>query len=319
MRIKPKDMRPTRKPASARAVQKDRGEICRGTVGWDDGKSHFNLDPEGVPFVKVTLFKGHNPVTEGENKTPELARGHKVVMTIDPAVHPIPDAGTHVVVARVAGETYYVLLTQVKRDPKWIPNRKSGEQVFFGPNDSFYRIKEDGTHYLFAKAGDGEDAKPVFVKIGRDGFEVRHPHGRMRADKLGFEMAHSSGAAVAGGALSGLPPPLDVLSSFLSLKAAMVNVEAAAVKLGTGPSDNVMKSIPTLATLTAIQATFDALATYLTALHGIAGTVAVSGVNAPIATLMATPFGAWNVARSASGAAVAAAATTAPTTTTSVG
>jgi hypothetical protein len=268
-RPKVRELTPTRRGNIKTRQQRDVGDVRHGTVGWGEGGEHFDVEPEGVPLLKVTLFAGHNTETQGINKDPTRAQGLQILVRFNGRVTDIPEDGTHVIVVRPAGmaETpgSYFLLQAVQPDPKLMPNRKAAEKIIYGPKDSFIRFKEDGTVFFFAAAGDDENAPPVFMKLGKDGWEVRHPHGRARANKLGFEMAHSSGAAISGGAVSGAPPPLDTFSSFVNVRAAMVKIEAAAVALGLDAAnpDMLTKATPTLAAFAAIGAAFTALNTGL--------------------------------------------------------
>ena len=319
-------LRPTRAPGPAPSAVDD-GGIYDGTVGWEDGKSHYDVDDGQVPFVKVRLFLGHNPVTEGENRNPARAAGRKIVARIDPKSSDIPEDGETVIVAVPKGRSNVpgaaMIIGRPNPDPKWIPNRKAGEKMLFGPNDSFIRFKDDGTIFLFVKDGPGDGAKPIYVKLHAKGFEVRHPHGRMRSDDLGFEMAHSSGATVSGGAVSGLPAPLDALSSFLNLEAAIVKIKATAMTIGgSSGQDNILKAVPTFGAISSMQAAMvsmqAALALVGTALSAITA-IGVNATAAPAAAAAVTGIGTSATAVTASGSAVTTAAVNAPTKALTVG
>jgi hypothetical protein len=228
-------------------------------VGWQDGGDHFDLDTEAVPLLKVTLYAGYNTEKQGQNTDPKRAQGMQILARFDGRSSDIPNDGEHVIVARPADmETtpgsFYVV-GRPSPDPKWVPNRKSGEKIIFGPNDSFIRFKANGTIFLFVKSGDADSGKPVQVELSPDGFRVNHPHGETYCDVDGFGMSHSSGAAFSGGAVSGLPAPLDAFSSFINVRAAIVRLNAQALTLGpqTG-QDNLLRATPTLSTLDIIQA-----------------------------------------------------------------
>jgi len=99
----------------------DQGAIYDGTVGWDDGEDHFDIDTDsGVTLVKVTLFKGHNPPTDGE-KTTDRARGTQVLCRIGAPLYSIPPDGAQVIVAMPADRMLVpgggVIITQVIASP----------------------------------------------------------------------------------------------------------------------------------------------------------------------------------------------------------
>lgn len=297
-RPKSPKLNPTRKPANiGRRRQRDVGEIRHGTVGWEDGGDHFDLESEGVPLLKVTLFAGHNTETQGRNTDPKRAKGLQILARFDGKSSDIPNDGEHVIVARpadmeTAPGSYYVI-GRTMPDPKWIPNRKSGEKLIQGPNDSFIRIKQDGTLYIFVKAGEGDTGRPVQIELSADGFRINHPHGEAYCDTDGFGMSHSSGAAFSGGAIAGLPAPLDAFSSFLNMRAATVRLNAQAVVLGPqGGLDNLMRATPTLSTLDAMQAEIVALQAciagvitdFTTALLPSVATTAAAGIATTVIT-----------------------------------
>lgn len=310
-------------PPRAFSRQRDVGEIQLGTVGWQDGK-HYDLEDEGVPLVKVTLFAGHNTDTQGERQDPARASGMQVLAQFDGRGSDLPEDGEIVIVARPANmaeaQGAYYIIGRPMPHPKWIPNVKSGERILYGPRNSFIRFKDDGTIFVCAFDGQGDDAKPIYLSVGKDGWEVRHPYGKARADKYGFEMSHSSGAAISGGALGGLPAPFSALSSFLNLRAATVNIEAAAVSLGAGFNDNVLKATPTLSVLTNMQAAIVAIQATLLAIQS-AGAAAptISALNTAMAAIATASLATSGTAVTASGATLATAAVTAPTQSLSAG
>lgn len=317
-RPKARGFSPTRKPSNAGAKRRERdpGEICHGTVGWEDGQDHFDLEDEGVALLKVTLFAGHNPDTQGATPDPSRAAGRQVLVRYDPTAGRIPPDGAHVIVARPAGMAEgpgsFFLLGVTAPDPKWIPNRKSNETVVYGPNDSFLRINEQGTIFGFCKSGDSETDKPVQFELSRKGFRVDHPYGRFRTDRNGWEMQHASGAKVSAGSCGGLPAPLDAFSSFVNLEAAIVRIKSAAVSLGgDGFADNALKATSAFGALDAMQAALAAVATALTAVG--ADLLTLFAPLAPTVPTATIPIGNAVTAVGASGSGLATAHIHAPT------
>jgi hypothetical protein len=78
------------------------GSIELGTVGWDDGGDHWDSVAGEPTLVKVRLFRGRNPTTDGDAKTTE-AQGSRLLCRISQPLNFIPDAGTQVIVGVPAG------------------------------------------------------------------------------------------------------------------------------------------------------------------------------------------------------------------------
>ena len=86
-----------------RKSRKDTGGIYDGTVGWDDGSAHFDIDAErGVTLVRVTLFKGRNPTTD-PSKDSARAKGQRILCRISAPLYNIPPDGAEVHVSVPAG------------------------------------------------------------------------------------------------------------------------------------------------------------------------------------------------------------------------
>jgi hypothetical protein len=307
-------LRPTRKPDLARAAVDD-GGIYDGTVGWEDGKSHYDLDDGEVPFIKVRLFLGHNPVTEGENQNPSRAAGRKIVARIDPKASDIPEDGETVIVAVPKGRSNVpgaaMIIGRPNPDPKWIPNRTPGEKIIFGPKNTFIRMKADGTIHLFTRDSDSdEQGKTVCFQVRPDGFVWEHPHMRITAGPKGYHAVHSSGARIDFGAIGGLPFPLDALSSMLKLSAGMVQIEASATAIGPsgGEPDFMMKGTPTLAAFSALEGALTGLATALPLVAADLATIMGIGVPSSV-----TPISSAVAAIGAAATAIGTLPVAAPT------
>lgn len=317
-RPKRKSPTPTRKPANmgAQRPARDVGEICHGTVGFDDGQDHFTIKDERPAYIKVTLFQGYNPDTQGPNPDGSVARGREVLVRYDPTMGKIPPRGAHVIVARPAGMAEcagaFFLIGVTAPDRKWFPNRKSDEQMLYGPNGSFVRFKEDGTLYGFCSSGDEANGAPVQFELSPHGFRVNHPHGEAYCDTDGFGLAHSSGALISGGAIAGLSAPFDAYGSFVNVRAAIARLDVGMLTIGPNSGqDNLLHATPALATLTAIQTALSALRTWANAvgvdLHTLAAALAIPALTQD------TPLLAVGAAVTASGGAVTACTTYGPT------
>lgn len=82
--------------------RRDPGGIYDGTVGWEDGDDHFDIDPDGVTLVKVTLHKGRMPDTD-DAPTNDRAKGTRILARISAPLYNIPPDGSEVHVSMPAG------------------------------------------------------------------------------------------------------------------------------------------------------------------------------------------------------------------------
>jgi hypothetical protein len=277
----------------------EHGGVVDGTVGWEDGSDHFDLEDEGVALVKVTLFDGSNPDHQGPKKSAR-ATGTKVMVKIDPTTDAIPEDGAYVVVAIPARRMMVpgggVILKVVKRDPKWIPNRQPGEKLIYGPGNTLIRMRDDGSIFLFTRAGEPSDdeateerRQTVFARLHPGGFEVDHPSIRVKMDGTGFHATHSSGASVDLGSIGGLPSPLDALSSYVALRADILRLEGAAIAAGptAGVGDPAAKSTAVLAFFTALEVAVVEIGVALSAAGQPGAAAAIAGVTSALATAAA--------------------------------
>lgn len=81
----------------------DNGSIELGTVGWNDGSDHYDIEAGGLTLVKVTLFRGAVAPAEGETVDPARARGRQILCRLSAPLWTIPDDGAQVTVAIPAG------------------------------------------------------------------------------------------------------------------------------------------------------------------------------------------------------------------------
>lgn len=267
--------------------QQDSGGIYDGTVGWEDGDDHFDLEDSGTALIKVTLFRGRNPDTEPEKKSAR-AKGQQILARIDPEKDDIPPDGCQVIVAVPAGRSSVpgaaVILKAVRPDAKFVPLRSPGEKVTFGPASNFTRMHADGSISLFTRTEDTDDGKSVYLQVRPDGFRLVHPHIKVIYDATGAHVTHSSGARIDLGAIGGLPAPLDALNSYVKLSAKLVSIEGSAINLGTaaGIATPPARSDQTLIALSAISTAAAVIAAQIGAASTMPG---------PGAALIATAMG----------------------------
>ena len=107
---------------------------------------------------------------------------------------------------------------------------------------------------------------------------------------------------------SALPAPLDALSSFLNLEAALVRIKGTAVALGSATSsDNVLKATPVLSTLSVLQDEIVLLQAAVVAVGALAAAATPTGASPPLATAATTALNALNAAVPSTGASTLAA------------
>jgi len=149
--------------------------------------------------------------------------------------------------------------------------------------------KADGSITHFTKEGNIETGDSIYARVASgmdtrgipDGFTWSGPWGTKKFDQTGFHVVHSSGACIDMGGI-GLPAPLDVIGSYIKLKAATVSIQSTGMSHGDGvsPVDPLAKSTFVNAALASMQAQLTALATALTA---VAANAAGPAAGAPAA------------------------------------
>lgn len=118
------------------APNNDVGGVFDGTVGWGDGKDHYDRADGEPVFVKVTLFAGYNADRDGIFEDGR-AHGQQVLCRINAQLQEIPPDGAYVVVAVPAGRLGTpggsVIIAKVQNEPA---NQFSANRVKmdFGPD-----------------------------------------------------------------------------------------------------------------------------------------------------------------------------------------
>lgn len=186
-------------------------------------------------------------------------------------------------------------------DPRLIPGLpqlEKGETAVYGAASNFTRYHADGRISAMCTTDGTDQGQSVAAEQGPNGYAWRGPWGKLTHDALGLHYLHVSGARLDIGAISGLPSPLDALSSYATLSAHIVTIGGSAVKVGSGAFEPAAKAIQTLALATAEQGSLASLQTAVTALA------------AAVTALCAIPAnsGASGAAATATTAAAAAAA-----------
>lgn len=155
---------------------------------------------------------------------------------------------------------------------------------------------------IYARMATGTDENGL-----PDGFRWVAPWGTIKFDHTGFHIQHISGAEFHLGGISGMPAPLDQISTYCHVVAGAFNAEVTGSSHGAGPPVPFANAVAVLSALTAMQAQIAAITATITA---VAAAVSSSnaGAVAAAASLPAT------IATNA--ATIAAAALVTNTTTT---
>lgn len=208
------------------------------------------------------------------------------------------------------GDRNFAMLASDPRPIALLPALAEGEQMIYGPAANFARCKVDGTVTLFTTDDGTYDGNSIYCQVSPTGFMAFTPWGTVKLGADGFHMRHSSGARMDAGSIGGLPSPLDALASYITLSAAMVQVEGSAIALGTetGSAEPAAKALQVVAAHAALSTAMTAEAAAFTAL------AAVGAIGAPAQAACTTAATALATAI----ATLATLATTIPSPSTSV-
>lgn len=139
---------------------------------------------------------------------------------------------------------------------------QKGEAILHSPLGSgFTRMKADGSISLFTTDDNTPNGRSVNLTLAPTGLSYDFPFGRLRFDNTGFHVLTNAGARLDLGAIAA-PAPLNALSSYATLSAAMTHIEGTAVHTGTatGAPQQLALAPAVLALATAVQAVLNAIA-----------------------------------------------------------
>lgn len=224
----------------------DNGAIELGTVGWQDGASHVDDGTgsnDGNTLVKVQLFRDRDPRLE---QTPDRGQGSQILARCS-ATH-VPTDGAQVLVARPAGFDGPGVWTIIS-----ILGPGAGP-ILPADGGTFIRQGRDGTISLGTTTDGTKDGTLAYLQVRRDGLRYVAPWGKISFDQGGLHVLHFSGARLDLGGIGGVPSPLDQLSTYATLSAAILQIQGSAIAMGTsaGAPDPVALSTAVLASFTAI-------------------------------------------------------------------
>lgn len=185
------------------------------------------------------------------------------------------------------GDTPHAWLCADPRSRVVLPVLQKGEVLLYGCAGNCVRMHKDGRISLFTTDDNTPNGKLVSLQVKPDGFLFSTPWGKITFDATGFHVLHSSGAAIDLGAIGGLPPPLDEISSYVKLTAGMVQTEASIISNGTvaGVPDAATKATPLVAVLGALSTALADLATMLPTMTNGGGTVTAPSLTTTVAAI----------------------------------
>jgi hypothetical protein len=181
-------------------------------------------------------------------------------------------------------------------------NIKPGETCVYaagadGTAQGRIMLKGDGSITIFTTSDNTEDGNALYFRVSPTGLEFVSEFGTLKFDSTGFHINHASGARFDLGGISGMPSPLDQLSSYVRMQASSLisNITCASFGADAG-------HVP-LASATAIKAILAQQA------------VQIAAIQTALAGLSAVPFGFMAAPATAAAATAIGAATAAITAT----
>lgn len=188
---------------------------------------------------------------------------------------------------RFDGARGYATLANDPRTQGLLPQCQKGEKFLFGPSGAFIRFKADGSISIFTTDDNTTNGRSVFLTVAPTGLLFNFPYGKLAFDSTGFHVLTNSGARLDLGAIAA-PAPLNALSSYATLSAAMVHVNGSAVSVGpaAGVSAPVARSDATLVALQALATGLEGLSAALTAIAGLTTSPGAAGAAAATAAAL---------------------------------
>lgn len=187
-----------------------------------------------------------------------------------------PTAGVSAceVVALRTVDTDIVVAGRDLRGKKLSGNLKPGETAVYATSGAASELfKSNGAITMLTTEDNTDTGRAVFFQTAPAGFTWESPYGRASLDAKGYHVKDFGGARLDLGSL-GMPAPLNSLSTYATLQAAMVSLRAGIVALGPDslPKDQVALATPLVAFASALVSFCSALVTATTTAIGSCGT-----------------------------------------------
>jgi len=183
-------------------------------------------------------------------------------------------------------------------------NIKPGETCVYaagadGTAQGRIMLKGNGSITIFTTSDNTKNGNALYFRVSPTGLEFVSDFGTLKFDSSGFHINHASGARFDLGGISGMPAPLDQLSSYIRMQASSLTVNSTCQSFGADAGH-----VP-LASSTAVKAIVTAIQTEIAALQ--AAVLAMSA--APTLAVVGAP-----AAAAASGTAITTASAAIATT-----
>lgn len=176
------------------------------------------------------------PDAEGQRSLDPTQSGKAIFFWLNQDLHVIPSQDTRIV-------------------PK-LPPLDKGESLVYGQDGQFIRCRNGGEIALMTTDDATVDGQSIYMTIKPTGFVRTSPWGTERFDNSGFHVTTTTGASLDIGGIGGIPG-FSQFGSYATLRAAIAQINAAAVSLGSSAmQDNVATSIATITSLNVIPAQF---------------------------------------------------------------
>ncbi len=171
----------------------------------------------------------------------------------------------------IEGSQGYAWLANDGRIQEKLPEILVGESFQYGSTGNFVRCHNDGRISLFTTDDATVNGRSIALTVGPTGLLFSAPWGNLKFDATGFHVLHSSGARIDLGACGGLPPPLDALSSYVTLSGALIHIEGGATNLGasSASAEPAAKATQTVLALQSVTAALTSVSAALAALGAI--------------------------------------------------
>jgi hypothetical protein len=172
------------------------------------------------------------------------------------------------------GDRDTCIASQDARGVELYGNLQDGETCVYaaGPDGTAQGralFKGDGSVTLYTTADNTPDGLSVYFRVAPDGFEFVAPWGTLKFDGTGLHVLHASGASIDLGGLYNIPgfdqPPLNTLTSYVTLQAGTINSKSSAQSFGVGTPTPLAGSVAVLQAIAGLQAQIAALAAVIDA------------------------------------------------------
>ena len=215
-----------------------------GQLGWNDEDTWFDVGDktnDGSTLVRVQLYRGRDksqPLKSG------VAQGHKILAHMPSGSFRIPAKGTMCVVGwpdgryeQPTGAVIMSVLDKISSNTVF-GNVKEGDAVFHGgaPNgEDVPRVVIKSKTKSIVMMTSAANGQTVYLKVAPDSLKFVAPWGTMTFDGAGFRVTTQWGSQFKVGGFGGLPAPFDSAGSFVTAKAANIQLNGVCSLGQAGP------------------------------------------------------------------------------------